>query len=83
MKKPTERKTISDIIQDQIEYSIMQQKTPEKVTIIEVGKKNKCTIKTSIDDVTIKNVKCIGGNIKAKAIGILFYLDNDEMIVIT
>ena len=83
MKKPNERKTIGDLIQDQIELSMMQQKTPEKVTIKKINSKHRATIETDIDEITMQNILCIGGNLKAGATGVLFYLEGDELIVIT
>lgn len=81
MKKPNENKNIGDIIQDQIESYEQNRKKPEKIIIKQI-EGNKATIETS-DQLLLEDIICIGGNIKKDAIGVLFYLNDDEMIVIT
>lgn len=82
-KKNTNQGTINEPIQIMIDQSINEIPRPQKITITAIYDDNKHVDAKSDNDETFEYIRAIGSNINENQIGVLLFLENNEMIILT
>lgn len=75
--------TINEAIQTQIQHTLNQQLTPRKVYLTKIYTGNKYADIKTLNGDTLEHIPIIANNPSVNNIGILFFLENDEKIIIT
>ena len=75
--------TINEAIQTQINHALNQQLTPLKVYLTKIYTGNKYADCKTLNGDIITYIPLIANNPAVNNIGILFFLENDEKIIIT
>ena len=75
--------TINEAIQTQIQHTLNQQLTPIKVYLTKIYNGNKYADCKTLNGDILTYIPIIANNPSVNNIGILFFLENDEKIIIT
>ena len=83
VKPPMADKTIADSVQTIVQQELNQQPKPIKITITKVHTDNNHVDCKTLNGDTLTYIPTISNNPTVNNIGILFFLDNNEKIIIT